>query len=285
MEPDKARKTVPLPVIKIITGAFYIPWKRRKRFAIALLVPTTLLLFISAITPSLFSAVSNSSYPNTMAAGNGQIIFFDPLSVYTLIAFVLLVVTIVAYLFIAIAAHRLILQGDDSVPPYGLKKWTWRETRFIAWCVVIGIVSFFIFLILIMLLNVFILPFSQEASRQQVLNIVNLIALLPITYIVSRWALIFPAIAIDERPGLGSAWELSGRNGWRLVITVGLIPWIFSWIRTTLLGFELTSSFFLFDQLLVIVALVVEISLLSLSYQALSVNRAEGAAESETLRT
>ena len=44
-------------------------------------------------------------------------------------------------------------------------------------------------------------------------------------WFIARVSLMLPAIAIDRKPDLGAAWQASRRNGWRLAIVVGLLPW------------------------------------------------------------
>jgi len=263
MDNNESQKTFRLPVIETILAAFLILWERRHRFAIALLVPTVLLILINAVACRIISVLAKLTDGSTMAIPEDQMIFFSQHSSATvLVVFFLLVISTVTYVFYAITVHRLILLGNESVPRYGQLKWTWRETRFLAWGIVIGIVSAIVFLILFMLLSVFILPFSA-GSREHVLSIVYLIVLIPVTYLVCCWTLILPAVAVDKRPSLGSAWELSRKNGWRLVFTISTFPVILALMRSMLPIQGVTITSYALDQLFFCFDLIVGISSLS----------------------
>jgi isoprenylcysteine carboxyl methyltransferase (ICMT) family protein YpbQ len=172
MDSNNSQKTFRLPVAKIILEAFLIPWKRRYRFVSALLVPTAMMLFISVATYWIVSTLFNPTSASA-AISEDQLLFVNSNPAgFTLLVFVLLITSTAVYTLYAITVHRLMLLGDNSVPRYGLFKWSWRETRFIIWAIAVSLICGFVFIILFMLLNIFTLPFVSPNSKQFVLSVV-----------------------------------------------------------------------------------------------------------------
>ena len=94
----------------------------------------------------------------------------------------------------------------------------------------------------------------------------NYLIFLPFIYLLSRFALMFPAIAINagnRSPAI--AWRLSQGNGWRLLILIGLLPAL-----TDLMNIALQEFSGLAVQALQVVVWaicgVLEVAILSLSY-------------------
>ena len=58
-----------------------------------------------------------------------------------------------------------------------------------------------------------------------------LLGVIPTCYVLARLSLIFPATAVDQRPNIKWAWGKSFNNGWRLVVIVGLLPFVTSFAQ------------------------------------------------------
>jgi hypothetical protein len=89
-------------------------------------------------------------------------------------------------------------------------------------------------------------------------------------WVVARVTLMLPAIAIDRKADLIAAWSASRRNGWRLAMIVGVLPWCLQ--RFTDLLYRDGASIVEFGILVVLATIfvVVEVVALSLSYWELT---------------
>jgi hypothetical protein len=89
-------------------------------------------------------------------------------------------------------------------------------------------------------------------------------------WVLARVSLVLPAIAIDQKPDVHAAWQTSKRNGWRLAVVVGVLPW--SLQRLTDFLYRDGASTAEFGVLVVLATLfvIVEVTALSLSYWELT---------------
>jgi len=95
---------------------------------------------------------------------------------------------------IAITTHRIILLGPESVPNWGINKWTFRESYFL------------LYLLVLFLLSVFI---GALAFAPLVISISGIAILL---WGLSRVSLAFPGIAVDRDVGFFMSWRLTKEN-------------------------------------------------------------------------
>jgi hypothetical protein len=89
-------------------------------------------------------------------------------------------------------------------------------------------------------------------------------------YVFARFALVFPATAIEVSTGLADAWSRTHGNGWRMFIVVGAVPlatdyasgWIYAGVSgpLTAIAASVVGAIFL----------VFEVAALSLSFRELS---------------
>ena len=93
---------------------------------------------------------------------------------------------------------------------------------------------------------------------------------IPALYVMARLSLVLPGTALDGKPTLNWAWQLSCGNGWRLVLLVGLLPWLFTQVAVILLRHNATLVEVVLIAVLVHVLLIVEVAALSLSYKELA---------------
>ncbi len=128
------------------------------------------------------------------------------------------------YTLLAVNVHRLILKANNQVFLY---PWTWRETRFMGWLMLI----YFYFGLLFMLgVAVIALPSGYVLYKNGVWTDELLWALvtLPGGYLVVRLSLLLPATALDRRHRMTWAWKLTQGNGWRLLALLWLLPMLIS---------------------------------------------------------
>jgi len=102
-------------------------------------------------------------------------------------------------------------------------------------------------------------------SLDNIDHIVSALAFL----VIARFVLLFPQIAIGRPFDVGSAWNISRGNTWRLAVVVGLLPWLLE--RATRLLFRDNASDFewCLIQVLSTFAVLIEVVAVSLSHREL----------------
>ncbi|MBM0103361.1 hypothetical protein JM946_01330 [Steroidobacter sp. S1-65] len=173
----------------------------------------------------------------------------------------------------AISCHRIILLGPESVPRLGASGTTSRDWRFIATAIALFIMvnlllqppAFAVFIPLALFAPEFAPPGSDMAMA------VARLAALPAVYVVSRYAICLPAAAVDRPLAPKQAWQLTRGNGWRLLLLVGISPWVLHFMQRSFTSvFSANVDYVVAENLLFWLLLPLEIALLSLCYQRLS---------------
>lgn len=172
------------------------------------------------------------------------------------------------YTVFCIRCHRLVLLGltDDAdvfPPPLGE-----RESYFFLFLFVIygGITLVFICGIF------FQVYFDISDTRYSGWPFFTL-SMIPFSYLLGRYCMVFPAAAVDLRPTFKWAWEQSKGIGWRLGILAGFLPWLFFLIYNGKLFFEMDEhpfAFSLITELLRFVFATIEVAVLSIAFRELS---------------
>ena len=173
-----------------------------------------------------------------------------------------------------VGCHRIFLIGPCVVEDEKLFNWTGNEVKYAGWWILISIC---VGLIAIPF-SIVVMPFigslkgtliEKGAIFFLLIGLVNA----PIYYFAARWSLVLPSSAIGRHGNsLTWSWRLSEGNGWRLTLLVGIFPFIINTLFTLLPEYE--SVFYaLFCGAVGLVAGVVEIGLLSLSYAFLAQER------------
>ena len=241
-----------IPALDIIVQAFSVPWVMRKKFIWKLLFPAFLVLVL---------IVAGSFLQKYL-----RIPLFVDYCLFML-----------ACTFFIVTCHRIVLLGDESVPPFGLRKWSMRETRFFGWSAGILVVIYFPISALFMLIGLlvssagntefFIQLFSRirDPEGQVIVGLLTL----PLYYPLARLSMLFPAVALDKRPGISWAWDISKGNGWRLTLIVGALPLAADIITNIPTRENSTVIEYLGVTFLWLVLLTVEIAALSLAYKDL----------------
>lgn len=181
-----------------------------------------------------------------------------------------------------VACHRIFVLGENSIVNHNILRWSSRETRFIGWSIGIALLT----ILVALPFNFFLLPAIlsivfdanidiwnvMEANRDPYLTLfvdeIILLVNLPVLYLFSRWALVLPATATDQRPKLAWAKTVSRGNRLRLMILVGLLPVLMDYAFAFLPDFD-SVIYDLFVTVVWLYVAVVEIALLSLSYKTL----------------
>lgn len=273
-----------LPVIPIFLEGVSLPFKHLGmvvRFGSPLIILLTLHFAMPYFAmPLLFSIKRFADFAGVadFAAANASMIVGLFLGVFFL-GFILAVTLAI------VACHRIFILGENSIVNHNILRWSFRETRFIGWW--IGIVLLTILVALP--INFFLLPailsivLDTNIDMRDVLsgidaNSNSYLALfvaeitflvnLPVFYLFSRWALVLPATAADQRPKLAWAKTVSRGNRLRLMVLVGLLPVLMDYAFAFLPDFDSVAYAILVTVVWLYVA-VAEIALLSLSYKTL----------------
>ena len=147
---------------------------------------------------------------------------------------------------IAVTTHRLVLLGPGSVPEWGLRSWTKRESLFLLY--LFGLVLI-----------------SMPTAVLQLIPVIGWLAMMAgMAWLASRLSLVFPAVAVEQDISFRCAWSMSAKHQWPLLITVVVFPAILS-IPIVLLARVPYAS--LASSLLAAAATVLTIAALSLAYR------------------
>ena len=106
----------PLPVGKVLFGAFVVPWWNRAVFGRALAVP------LGSIALLMLSWYYGKAYVSDVAS------------------WLLLAVYGVLFTLFAVACHRLVLLGSEFSTTRFVPRWSWRESRFFAWWIAVYLI-------------------------------------------------------------------------------------------------------------------------------------------------
>ena len=181
---------------------------------------------------------------------------------------------------LAVACHRLVLLGPTASTLKPSLRWGARETRFLGWLLVLGVIYAVVHLAVVLLILNFgaLSSFVRAMSDQQGSSMPDMgwlrpaeyIGLLVSTYLVARLSLVLPATALDAKASFRLAWQQSARNGWRLLVIVGAFPWVLSRGLGLLSRSGATLAEWAILTLLSVIVSTLGIIALSLSYQDLT---------------
>ena len=168
------------------------------------------------------------------------------------------------YTLLAVNVHRLILKANNQVVLY---PWTWRETRFMGWLVLI---YFYFGLLFVLGVAVISLPSGYVLFKNGGWTDELLWALvtLPSGYLVVRLSLLLPATALDRRHRMTWAWKLTEGNGWRLLALLWLLPMLISSAIPDMASD--VSALFVAWHILIAIGTALEIALLSAVFNTLA---------------
>ena len=171
----------------------------------------------------------------------------------------------VAFVVFAVTCHRLVLV-EDATFTFQIS-FRLREVKFVGWA--IAVYAIFYLIVSVPLTVTMNLPITSDAfDSSEFAYYAQFIFSIPATYILARLCLVFPATAIDMKYGLSWSWAQTRGNGWRIVVIVGLYPWLIStmiWLVSREDPMLIEQAFIAF---LYYVGLALEVFALSLTYRA-----------------
>jgi hypothetical protein len=192
----------PLPLLTILGDTLSIVWTKKFILLRSLVLPYSLFVVIGIIQP--YIAIKFGIVMGT---------------------FTRLLGSIAASLYV-VTCHRLIILGDDSIPRYGILLPKGREIRFWGWTIGIGLLFFIGSLLAMFILHkityLLVLLFPMMAIKKTI-PIELILIILPGIYILASLTLIFPAVAVDQRPSFAWAWKQSSNNKLRFSLII-VIP-------------------------------------------------------------
>jgi len=238
----------PLPVGKILAGAFLIPWWNRRAFARALAFPLALLA-----TLALSWYYTDHLLP-------------------TVVKLLLCLAYAALFTLFAVVCHRLVLLDPDRVASNPLPTWSVREGLFFGWMIGAWLLYLVAYLVtLTVAVNLLGMAFeSVRASPASSLAWVEAAASLPAFYLIARLSPLFPATALDRKVDPKWAWRLTRGNGLRLMLIVGFLPWALSYLPPLLYRSEATALETVLLTVAGIALFAIEIAALSISYRELT---------------
>jgi hypothetical protein len=253
-----------LPFLKIIKGALLFAWINKSEFLKAISVPTLALVIIWGSWLYLPDDL-NSRYK-----------------------WIVLLIYGLGFSLFAVTCHRIILiEGDDSYKSFHAKLGN-RELRFLVWVIIVYAIP--MFLSIIAMSTALIMSGGVKLDDGgRIPYWIEQLASIPALYVFGRFSLVFPATAIDRNSGLNWSWKRTHGNGWRILIIVGLFPWLIGMAISFMWREEATVLEQVILSTLAYIGLSVEIIALSLTYKDLAKHYASGdqilSSEINSLRT
>lgn len=165
-----------------------------------------------------------------------------------------------------VGCHRIFLLPTKDVAETSTVRWGYRETKFmfclIGIAVLASIISAPIFTVF------FNLDDFSNRDNKTVMGLVYIVLFIPVYYFISRWSLILPDSAIGNNRTLSWAWDISADYSFRVFILIGAVPLFTSFIFEIIFSvLEFSYILNLFQNSVWLIVAVIEICLLSLSYE------------------
>jgi len=185
-----------ISITKIVSNAFIIPWNNLFFYSRVLSIPIIILVSVWAIWINL--AIYSP--------------FISSLGFFVYCA---------AFAYLAITCHKLILTKNktfNQLLTIDIKIFI----RFIIFATIVYTLSLIVRLIIV---NVYVNTFSDNTQPDSTLEIAEYIAYLPSMYIISRFCIIFPAVALGYKPKLAWAWNATRKFHLHILFIVALFPW------------------------------------------------------------
>ena len=269
---DKAEVSVePLPLETIFIEALSSPFRQIKQLP-KLLLPG----FILALSLAYFYFFTADQYRDfAQEDGIGKLfLVLSPGLALFLLGFTLVVVT----------WHRIVLLGADAYKGIGLQDWLGIGVRFAGWCVVLGLCLLAVMIPYLFVISILFGGLTAAAMSTDSTGwvfgwgmLVNLLTSLYVYFFLGRWSLIFPAAAVGHRGrGLAWSWSLTHGNEWRMIAIVGIFPFLLN-LSLSLFPDDTHIIVDILHGIVAFILFLVQISLLSLSYQFLTKEKAETA--------
>lgn len=238
-----------LDVAKVVYGAFLVPWTNRASFARALGIPVAILATLALCSYYLRGHVPQAFH------------------------WLLYVAYWITFTLLAVTCHRLVLLDAATTGAEWLPRWSRRQTRFLLWFVamwlIFALIVWPLWTVLGNLLHRIPGPWQSLPLNEQWQWAFHVSAI-PAFYIFGRLCVIFPATALDRAATLRWAWNTTRKNGLRVLLVVGALPWVISWMVDLVYRDEATIVEAIVMTLVGTALFAVEVSAVSLSYRELT---------------
>jgi len=152
--------------------------------------------------------------------------------VFPIISFVGAICSGLVFVLLAVFCHRSVLLPhlrDSSKLKFFF---TSRERKFFAW--VLGV--YFVVGVSVALSGL-VLALVGRIGGDMFLVLGPLILAGLFFYLLGRWSLVFPSIALDLSMDIGWSWKQTRGNGWQMFVLVGFLP-----LTTVILGYLLSYA-------------------------------------------
>lgn len=240
-----------LPVVKILWGMFAFPVMYPGAFLAAAGLP---LLGLIAVSLTWASGAFSSDQPALL--------------------WIVLVTNFVLFAWLAVRCHRMVLvqDGTADTPIVG------HVFRYLA-ALTTGTVLKNIFVLIMVMAFLTIVANMNDAGEpvaptadpavQRMIDYGRYVLQIPALYLLARCSTLLPAIALGHDWNPGAAWRQTRGNGWRLVLVVFFLPWVFE--AAVDQAYEVTWTAWIVGMLAAIrsVLLALGVIALSLSYREL----------------
>jgi len=180
-----------LLIVKVLKNTFLLTWQNRRLYSRVLVIPILILVCIQA----LWIAVDSDEMD---------------------IAWGFYFLNFIAFTYLAITCHKLVLAENKDIQSILLLK-SIILIRFVVTSIIISLIAVLIGWI-ILSITIIIFPSS--------LIYIQLLIYIPIMYILSRFSLIFPAIALGFKPRLKWSWQETKDYQFSLFFIVAIFPWL-----------------------------------------------------------
>lgn len=158
----------------------------------------------------------------------------EPGAPYMLLSALISLLGMAPYVIFAVAWHRLVLLGPQVAAPTAMPSWQRRHWAFLAYSLLVSILFFGLLMIAGLIGGGFMAPMdgglpAEPAGGGNLIRAMAAFALVLVSIMVlMRLSFVFPAIAVDERYGLGDAWRHTQGQGLRLLaaVTLASLPFV-----------------------------------------------------------
>lgn len=185
-------------------------------------------LFKALIIPLIFLLIINIFFPKLIML-DGKLVFANDAEKYIAILFFLL--SFIVNLSIAISVHRIILI-KDNISPWNSVKTTKREWKFFYRSSLLGIISIIVFLIIFFFSTALFNMFMGKLSVVFATILSSTVTLV----ILSRFSMILPSIAIDEKMDFYDTWTLTKNYKFLSMFMVIIFPILISILIAVVYG-------------------------------------------------
>lgn len=257
-------KTFQLPILNIFVGAFLLTGKNIGK----LLKYGSPLILIFGVVITYFSLHFKAS--STMLLN-----FYRLRNQFGELAILVALIAIFALQVVVFSGfYRVFLLKPNVVAKMKILRWSDRETRFMWWTLFIALSIVLTLYLLGEILTFLMWEFPSYMRDKTVLKLIFYSINIIIFYIVNRWSILLPAIAIDKKKNISWAWKISKANGCHLMLLNGALPLATVLILYLLPTFD-SLAYYLILAFICFIVSIIQTGIISLSSYYLSKNEEE----------